>query len=365
VQFIAARFPYIFVDEFQDTQPAQTELLLKFAAHGTVVGVIGDVEQSIYAFINARPRDFYEIPLQGIVDYAISMNQRSSGEIVRFLNAVRKDDLVQQSVKGENGVAVKVIHGDLKNMVDYVRSQNGAYSPVFLTRTNARVAELRQIDNGHIVREVWDECEECDLLRYRFLRRLLQASEFIRNDQMSYGVKRALEALSFHRSSIGRLFTQQGPVTKLTCQGIAVALLECDLMLDDSVTLFDAYAEYSSVFNRHSIRIPAITRGKFREFAEGISLGNLRSALDTPDAKTEFRTIHSAKGAEFDTVGLFLFENNSLDKCLDPDVINERLRLAYVGMSRAKSHLIVCLAHEPHESLCSKIKALGAQVYEV
>jgi DNA helicase-2/ATP-dependent DNA helicase PcrA len=48
LDIIRAKFPYVFIDEFQDTNPIQTFLLKKIAEKESVVGVIGDVAQSSY-----------------------------------------------------------------------------------------------------------------------------------------------------------------------------------------------------------------------------------------------------------------------------------------------------------------------------
>lgn len=50
---IKARYPYIFVDEFQDTIPFVIDLLAKLGNEGVIVGVVGDKAQSIYGCYSA------------------------------------------------------------------------------------------------------------------------------------------------------------------------------------------------------------------------------------------------------------------------------------------------------------------------
>lgn len=45
---LRAKYPYIFVDEFQDTNPIQTYILSEIKKEESVVGVIGDAAQAIY-----------------------------------------------------------------------------------------------------------------------------------------------------------------------------------------------------------------------------------------------------------------------------------------------------------------------------
>lgn len=50
---LRAKYPYIFVDEFQDTNPIQTYILSEIKKEKSVVGVIGDAAQAIYGFQGA------------------------------------------------------------------------------------------------------------------------------------------------------------------------------------------------------------------------------------------------------------------------------------------------------------------------
>ena len=52
----------MFVDEYQDTDPAQVELLELLAGGGGDLVVVGDPDQSIYAFRGAEPRGIVDFP---------------------------------------------------------------------------------------------------------------------------------------------------------------------------------------------------------------------------------------------------------------------------------------------------------------
>jgi superfamily I DNA/RNA helicase/RecB family exonuclease len=56
------RARWLFVDEYQDTDPAQVELLELLAGGGGDLVVVGDPDQSIYAFRGAEPRGIVEFP---------------------------------------------------------------------------------------------------------------------------------------------------------------------------------------------------------------------------------------------------------------------------------------------------------------
>jgi superfamily I DNA/RNA helicase/RecB family exonuclease len=56
------RARWLFVDEYQDTDPAQVELLELLAGGGGDLVVVGDPDQAVYAFRGAEPRGLVEFP---------------------------------------------------------------------------------------------------------------------------------------------------------------------------------------------------------------------------------------------------------------------------------------------------------------
>ncbi|HEU4512516.1 MAG TPA: ATP-dependent DNA helicase [Nocardioidaceae bacterium] len=61
---LRARFEHVFVDEYQDTDPAQVRLLQAIAGDGRNLVVVGDPDQSIYAFRGAEVRGILDFPDQ-------------------------------------------------------------------------------------------------------------------------------------------------------------------------------------------------------------------------------------------------------------------------------------------------------------
>jgi len=98
------RFPFIFVDEFQDTNPLQTTLIKLIGAKSTVISIIGDIAQSIYSFQGAKPSQFANFAMSSereLVEYVINGNRRSTANIVNFCNYLRQSDtnVSQNSIK--------------------------------------------------------------------------------------------------------------------------------------------------------------------------------------------------------------------------------------------------------------------------
>src|SRR5918992_3168187 len=59
---LRAELDWVFVDEYQDTDPAQVRLLQAVAGNGRNVVVVGDPDQSIYAFRGAETRGLLDFP---------------------------------------------------------------------------------------------------------------------------------------------------------------------------------------------------------------------------------------------------------------------------------------------------------------
>ncbi|TKJ19129.1 ATP-dependent DNA helicase [Blastococcus sp. CCUG 61487] len=89
------RARWLFVDEYQDTDPAQVELLTLLAGRGGNLVAVGDPDQSIYAFRGAEPRGITEFPDRfrhtdgrpaGRVSLGVS--RRSGAELLRISRVV-------------------------------------------------------------------------------------------------------------------------------------------------------------------------------------------------------------------------------------------------------------------------------------
>ncbi len=112
LKVLQQQFPYFFVDEFQDTNPIQTDILNKIGQSETIIGIIGDQAQSIYSFQGAKYEEFSSFSLPNIIEYQMAENRRSTNQIIELLNHIRKD-ITQESPKNENGEQSVIIIGKM------------------------------------------------------------------------------------------------------------------------------------------------------------------------------------------------------------------------------------------------------------
>ncbi|MEX2503037.1 MAG: UvrD-helicase domain-containing protein [Trueperaceae bacterium] len=85
---LAARTPFVLVDEFQDVNPLQGRYFRSLEAAGIEVEVVGDPKQSIYGFRHADVEVFRRAAREGAVLPPLAHSRRHAQLVVRFLNAL-------------------------------------------------------------------------------------------------------------------------------------------------------------------------------------------------------------------------------------------------------------------------------------
>ena len=357
--FLSARFPYLFIDEFQDTTPVQSLVASEMADAGSIIGVIGDPAQSIFGFAGASPEHFQQFNLAGHKDYVISGNRRSTKKLVAVLNQVRADGLVQESARIEKGRSPKVMTGNLDAAVRHaIQKSNDDQELLFLGRTHPRVSRLR-LAMGQIEKDPWKSIEKADFVRAAFLMNLAEAVDLGRRGLFDTAVRQLTRATS-NSTKLRKPFSLDAAITRTFRNAFALSLMEIatdrhhahsnESCLDSFLGLREAVMER---FPGVSLAKP--TRGKFYEAATKVTFGNLLETVRTSEETRCSRTIHQAKGCE--SKGCFvLLEEEAIDHVVAPKLSDEEHQITYVALSRAKNDLFVFC---PDESRVGEFKKLG------
>ncbi len=84
------QFQYLLIDEFQDVNPVQFDVVRLLAAPKNNLFIVGDDDQSIYAFRGAAPKIMLDFPkaFPGTKVHKLEVNYRSNAEIVRAAGAL-------------------------------------------------------------------------------------------------------------------------------------------------------------------------------------------------------------------------------------------------------------------------------------
>ncbi|MCS4464250.1 ATP-dependent helicase [Clostridium botulinum] len=203
-EFLSAKYPYIFLDEFQDTNPIQTQIIKWLGEAGSLTGVIGDPAQSIYKFQGASRKDFLELNLLNQKNYKIEKNRRSTENIIKILNHLRNGDNINQSCYRANlgNDVLYIVSNDTNYIINKfkeVRKAIGCYKDYcIITRKNDDVIKLKNGDKSCDCK-LWDKVFECDFSRGRFLKNLFTAQELAVEDRYEMAIKEVLKLFKSNR----------------------------------------------------------------------------------------------------------------------------------------------------------------------
>ncbi len=355
--FLALKFPYIYVDEFQDTNPIQTQIIKWLGESDSYIGIIGDLEQSIYSFQGANPEDFRSFELPVIRDYKISGNRRSTVKIVEVLNEIRSDDLEQSSLTNKEGLSVEIHVGDFALTLSNINEAIGSEENItILARRNDEVNSIRRKQyTTSSANDIWQDFRDIDSDRARFIETVIITVELFRKDQYAESLKKLCKLFEIKRNGDYRKPVKCSIKTrKIQSRGIALSVVNKIIDKYDSLqkrTLLHYYKYISQVLDRSCshFSLTGITRGAPKKFADKTVLSDLINSVSLSGSETRnIRTIHQAKGAQFDNVLLSLNHINSEEAAkqlalLFDGASNENKRILYVAMSRARKRLFITM----------------------
>ena len=150
----AARFDYVLVDEYQDTNHVQMSIVMQLCQEKQLVCAVGDDSQSIYSFRGANIDNIlnYQRQFQGTRLFKLEQNYRSTQTIVEAANSLIKHnrnqipkDVFSENAKGEK-IQYKPAYSDKEEAaivakdVKRIRRDDGCQYSDFaiLYRTNAQ-----------------------------------------------------------------------------------------------------------------------------------------------------------------------------------------------------------------------------------
>lgn len=381
---IRVKFPFIFVDEFQDTNPIQTLLIKLIGQRSTIVGVIGDIAQSIYSFQGARPTDFGTFSIEGqrpIEEYVINGNRRSTANIVNLCNFLRQSDnkVKQVSKRAYNSedekakAEAKKIHfliGSSQNVQGIIQAviQDGG---VVLTRAWAAAFDyIRDIDDeqSELLKSIYssyrpspiqlrDEIVEHNNVTWvRAFRFIFMLWEGYLNGSF-IDILRSLQLYgSIDPQKITpKVIYQIGKISKDIFSTIGddtctVSIIEAF----NSKIKEQEYIDLRKAVFDDDFEIPLFDEydDSRRDLINGLHWGTshkLFTEVFSEDSK--YMTVHQAKGLEWDKVIVSVTPNKfdkiklsalfSRPQLIDETPSDEFTRMYYVACSRAKEDLYI------------------------
>ncbi len=396
---LAERFRYLFVDEFQDTNTAQFAILKVLArGHGNLC-VVGDDDQSIYAFRGANVGNILaftdSFPDATVV--TLARNYRSTGNILKSASAVIAENRTRhkKALFTDNPEGDKLTHHTAADEMSEVRyvvaalrrevAESGRkwsdMAILYRANSQARVLEEGLSADRVPYRVVggmrfYQRKEVRDLIAYLRLTvsgadddaftRVLNSPprgigtanrERIRGFAAEHGISQ-IEALS--------QMLEQGVLKGVALRGGAALLTLLGKLAATSGTaeqVLRQIVEWSAYTDAHGTEPSQETRSR-REIVEELigsasaHGGEVRAFLDDqvlagagdePEGEdaVALMTLHAAKGLEFPVVFMIGMEEGLFPHSRSRDdeaAMGEERRLCYVGMTRARQRLYLISA---------------------
>jgi DNA helicase-2/ATP-dependent DNA helicase PcrA len=357
---LQAKFPILFVDEYQDLGYALHELvlLLCFEA-GVRLFAVGDPDQSIYTFTGANPELLLDLAARpGVTRIRLRFNYRCGTSIIDASQAALGEDRDYQAPPGahEGQIFFHPVDGDLSNqaalVVDQLRPdiQGRGISLeeiAILYRTarqGSQVAQLAVAAHVPIVRSDTQALVRRNSRLSRFIEACARwvAGGWIDADPPFRRLSNNATTLIFgaNSSEIERWETQRDLIAFLhaTIGAGLSAHAWLTALRDGIIAPWRARArtiteEWDAIDEMIVKTDPATDRDMPLAHFGGKIEGHGRLNLST---------LHSAKGREFDAVVLFGVDNDILPNHFDersPEQLREARRLFYVGVTRARTEL--------------------------
>ena len=398
------RFRYVMIDEYQDTNHAQYLLAKLLASHWKNIAVVGDADQSIYAWRGADIQNIldFEKDYPNCTSIKLKQNYRSTKIILDAANAViennegrPKKNLWTDKTEGAKiqHFTAQSEHEEAAFIGDTIAKKHDIHGVPYgdmaiLYRTNA---QSRVLEEALIKRALpyimvggtkfYDRKEIKDVLAY--LRVLynpfddLSLLRIINVPKRSIGATTVAKLQDYARANGTSLFmtlTQLHLVDsikgktkeKLEEFGILIFTLVAEMedrtVLDILESILDRtgylaqleestdpqdqaraenIGELLSVAKDFQDTNPS---GTVEDFLEQVALVNDVDSFEQEESKVTLMTLHAAKGLEFPIVFLGGLEEGLFPHSrtlMNPEEIEEERRLAYVGITRAEKELYI------------------------
>lgn len=420
------RFRHVLVDEYQDTNHAQYALIRELTRDipgtlvpedvkiprredGSIAGasltVVGDSDQSIYAFRGADIRNIteFERDFQGAHVILLEQNYRSTQTILDAANAVIANnfDRKAKNLFSDRGPGDEIVgftgysaHDEAQFVADQIVSLSDEGMPysemAVFYRTNAQTRALEDILIRSAIpyrviggTKFYERAEIKDMLAYLVsianpadslaLRRILNTPK------RGIGPTTETQLVTFAdregitlREALGRsgelglgpkvtaamanLAEVLDAAEQASLQSPPVAVLETVLNRTGYLTVLKTSPDPQDQARAENVEeLVSVTREFGRNNADGtlvdflteVSLVAAADELDDESGTVSLMTLHTAKGLEFDVVFITGVEENLLPHAMsqmDPGGIQEERRLMYVGITRARKRLYVSLS---------------------
>ncbi len=358
----AERFPKIFVDEYQDTNRVQVALLKALIQMGSgEICAIGDPDQAIYGFRGANVENFFRFSedFPGAKKVRLLRNYRSSQVILSGSSGLMmREGLLRGVLEGGDPIrfaSCQTHDEEAEMIVEQIEKLMGGTT--YFSLDSGRVSSHEDGENFSFgdIAVLFRLNAQGDALQEALAR---AGIPFIRSGEKplihrypANIVWRFLHALQYPENPYHlRTYLDLPDVKNLDAKEILRRCVTWDSLedlVDKAATLhrFDLSSEDSAEALRRMKTIAANFQGDLKSFLDILSVERGIDHATLSGDRVALMSLHAAKGLEWPVVFITGCEDGLIPCTLfgDRDEEEEK-RLFYVGMTRARSRLILSSA---------------------
>ena len=402
LEYYANKFRYVLVDEYQDTNKAQFNLITLFASVNGNITVVGDSDQSIYAFRGADISNIlnFERDFKNAKIIKLEQNYRCTGNILKAANSVIKNNETKYKkelwTQNEQGNLPKIYSAEneydegsfiVEQINRLKREEYFKYSDfaiLYRMNTQSRAIEdiLRREDIPYKIiggLKFYERKEIKDIISY--LRLIQNPSDNLSLKRIINEPKRGIgktsldkiEALANQNETsmyeVIKNADQYGLNRVYISSREFISLIEelrakkDDLLISELIKQTLKKSGYTQALEDENTveaenRIENLEEfltvamefeeesadNGLSEFLEGITLSSDIDNMEETEETVTLMTLHSAKGLEFPVVFLVGMEEGifpGYKSISEQKELEEERRLCYVGITRAKQYLFL------------------------
>lgn len=399
LQWVHDNIKYLMVDETQDTNSSQFQLIKLLAGENNIM-MVGDSNQSIYAFRNAKPQylENFANTHSNTMKLKLEQNYRSTKTIIQaanhMINHNKFGTKVQMFCANEEGDKIQVFEGsDAYDEARWIASEIlmsgnknfSDYAVIYRANFQSRILEeeFTKCGIGYTVfgsQSFYSRKEVRDLLAYCKLvinpydiesfKRILGTLKGVGKVTIDNIVTNAQDnCINFHDAINAYLPNTKAGAVRHRLEIVSAILntkyTKCSDIINDVLFLTEYKTDLTNTLTEETEEKIAIinefvdmttsmeanaTDESMSEIIDQIALlSDAKGAEKEKLNAVKLMTAHASKGLEFNTVfvigaeeGLFPHAN-AIDENTS-DAIEEERRLFYVAMTRAKKKLYISRA---------------------
>lgn len=171
-RIIIDSYPYIFIDEFQDTDIKVVELMRMLddysnkINHKFFVGYFGDTVQNIYN--DGIGKKIFETH-PGLKRINKQFNRRSTKEVIDVINKIRNDDILQESIFEDcAGGSVEFYHGNEENIEYFINKCKDEWGVSLENKLHCLVLTNKLVAKFNNFESIYDAFAKTDYYKRKY-----------------------------------------------------------------------------------------------------------------------------------------------------------------------------------------------------